>query len=251
MFPILVSDEAAEVLGQQATMVRTGEHVPRPQYECLACREPGDFRTEQAAAVLMLRSGTVIVALVHAACDSSAVYTEQEWKARYRRPDEPVADPRCTPRGDVNYFTLVEVGGTVFPAMVILPGRNVHAVSLHSGQALDSAVEQMRAHGFAEVDLAGGARPTELPTWSMRLERGRLAQIRMPGTVWWQAEEPLEVPAEWLDAAHATRKCLLMIIGTSLPENDVAAYRAAMVSAATSGNLVGALVGVRGSTRSV
>jgi hypothetical protein len=245
--PILVAEDVAAVLGAEATLVRTGEAFTDHRYNCMACRTDGDFREEPAAAVAFLGPDEVILALIHARCGDSATYPAGEMAARFGRPDDPAPAPDRSPVPDTTAATVVQLrDGTLYPALVITPGSNVRAFAVGSSTAVDSAVEQMRAEGFGEFDLTGGQWPVELDRWSVRLDAGRLAEIRKPGGLWWVSDPPRHMPVQWRDAAKDVRRCVVLILGSTMPEGDLAALRAAMSAAASAGGLVGALLPVRG-----
>jgi hypothetical protein len=197
--------------------------------------------------VAFLGPDTVILNLIHARCGESAAYPVEELEARFGRPDDPAPSLDRSPVPDTTAATVVQLGdGRLYPALSITPGENVRGFAVGSTTAVDSSVEEMRAKGFAEVDLTGAQRPVELDRWSLRLDRGRLAEIRKPGGLWWVSDPPRHMPAQWQEAAKDTRRCLVMILGSTMPEGDLAALRAAMSAAASAGGLVGALLPVRG-----
>lgn len=245
--PILVGEDVAAVLGAEATQVRTGEAFTDHRFNCLKCRTEGDIREDQAAAVAFVGPDDVILALIHARCGDSAAYPVGELETRFGRPDDP-AVPDRSPMPDTTAATVVQLrDGKLYPALVITPGSNVRAFPVGSSTAVNSAVEQMRAEGFAEFDLSGEQWPVELDRWSLRLDRGGLVEIRKPGALWWVSDPPMLMPAQWRDAAKDTRRCVVLIVGSTMPEGDLAALRAALSAAASTGGLVGALLPVRGS----
>jgi hypothetical protein len=244
--PILVAEDVAAVLGAEATLVRTGEAFSDHRYNCMACRTEGNIREEPAAAVAFLGPDEVILALIHARCGESAAYPVAELETRFGRPDDPAAIPNRSPVPDTTGATVVRLGGKLYPALMITPGSNVRAFAVGSSTAVDSAVEEMRAEGFAEFDLTGEQWPVELDRWSVRVDAGRLAEIRKPGGLWWVSDPPRHMPAQWREAAKITRRCVVLILGSVPPEGDLAALRAALSAAASTGGLVGALLPVRG-----
>lgn len=245
-FPIVVADDVAVELGAEAAMVRTGEYLSSPQYECLKCRKPGDIRREKAAAVLFLTADTAMLNLIHDDCGPSAIYPIAELETRFGRADDPEPGTSRSPVPDATAASVVELDGVVYPMLTITPGDNVRAFAPGSTTAVDSAIEGLRAEGFGPVDLSGVQRPVELDRWSLRLEHGQLAEIRKPGGTWWSSTPPMTLPLQFRDAARKTRRCLVMVVGSAMPEDDLAALRAAMSAAAAAGGLVGALLPIRG-----
>jgi len=189
---------------------------------------------------------TMTLAWVHTACHAGGVMPHDQLVAVFGRDDDPEPGTDRSPVPDTTGTTLVQLSGVIYPAVVITPGANIPMVVRSTGGIEDSAVEALRAEGFDAVDLDGARRPAELPLWAIRVDRGRLSRITKPGGTWWTSEDPPPLDAEWRLAAKQTRQAPVMVVGTEMPEQRMADFRAAMVAAADAGRLVGALVRVVG-----
>ncbi|MCI2421104.1 hypothetical protein MOQ72_27040 [Saccharopolyspora sp. K220] len=241
-----MSDAVARELGQeQADLVRSGELV-NPEYECMVCRQLGDLRTEQSAAVLLVSDEANMLSWVHARCGDSEVVPLSELEARFGQESDHAPGQTRSNVPDETYTTVVQLAGRIYPALVIRPGDTICAVIPGTPTVTDSAVYAMRELGFGDVDLSGGEFPVQLPEWAVRVDKGRLDRITKPGGTWWASGEKPALDAQWRQAAREQRQALVMVVGVTLPEGDLASLRAGMAAAADEGRLVGALISVRG-----
>lgn len=256
---IVVSDEVAAELGDdQTALVRAGRAAPAG-YECLICRTSGDATAEPAAAVLFLDrvAGAMLLAWVHHRCGPSTVHPIADLERLYGRPDDKPAPAAGAPREagplDVTWATLARLPDGIHPALTIMPGistRIVAPAGPGDHLVLEAVLEDLRAAGFAAVDLDGARPPVELPRWAVRTNAGRLAAITRPGGTWWTSNDPALLPADWRQAARRTRDVLLMVVAPgALPDVehlDTGAHQDAMAAAARAGQVVGAVLPLRG-----
>jgi hypothetical protein len=243
---IHLADQVVDLLGaENATRLRAGELVATSQYQCLVCRTDGDLTRDASCGVLLTTDVSMTVVWVHHRCGPSEVLPHYQLAARYGRPDDPTDGPCCLVP-DTTATTLVSIKDVIYPALVIIPGSNLRLVE-SPARIRDQSVEEMRAQGFGRLDFAGRIPPVRLTRWLVVLRGGCLTEIWRPGTgAWWQAQSDTPLDADWLAAAGKTRRVLLILTATAMPEGDLPALRAAMVAAADGDRLVAALVSIRG-----
>lgn len=247
MTEIELSDAVAAALGpDHVAMLRGGQLVANPVYQCLACRQLGDLSAEPTAAVLVVTPATMSLSWVHARCGPSEVLTLDQLVARYGHRDDPTPPRGCRGVPDTAGATVIRLGGITYPALIITVGGNLRQIVGPGGRAIDHAVQDMRQLGFGHLDHSGAQPPPILTQWVAVLQGDCLAQVCTPHGPWLDTNPPAPLPADWVAAARTIRRVLLVVTATAMPRSDLMALRVALSDAVAQDRALAALVSVRG-----
>lgn len=157
--------------------------------------------------------------------------------------DESAQPPASGPRERAPDYTLGSVVQLprrgIVPLLVIQPGEP------HE-HGLDGHMADLLSMGLKPVALDG--RPiAEVPTWQVRVDRGRLTALTRSGAgTWYRQDGGHPMSEEWRKAARKQRAALVIVLPAGTITDDGTDQRSALARAAEQGRALGGLMSIRG-----